>query len=105
MVRTALVGRGSAAIGRDTRALDSAETWLGDDHNLVVLHAQLSKDTSVLRSALDMRRLERAVGASQRRLRRQAIARTRSIFAATSRDYVRRVKRAWKARRRPVVRR
>ena len=96
-----LVGHGSAAIARDIRALDSAETWLGDDHNLVVLSAQLSKDTSAGRSALDIRRLECAVEASQRRLRRQALARTRLIFAASSPDYLRRVERAWKARRRP----
>ncbi len=93
-----LVGAGTAAIGRDIRALHSAEVWLGDDHNLVVLCAELSKDPSVCRSPLDTQRLQCAVNTSQRRLRQRAIARTRLIVSAKPRDYVRRVERAWNAR-------
>ncbi len=99
-----LVGGGTAAIARDIRALKSAEVWLGDDHNLVVLCAELSKDPSVCRSELDVQRLQCAVDTSQRRLRRKAITRTRLIFSTKPRDYVRRVERAWQARQRAAER-
>ena len=94
-----LVGGGTSAIARDIRALESAETWLGDDHNLVVLCGHLSRDTSVCRSPLDVQRLRCVTETSQRGLRRKALARTRLIFASRPRDYVRRVERAWNARR------
>jgi len=100
-----LVGGGSPAIARDIRALRSAETWLGDDHNFVVLCGELGADPSVCRTVPDVDRLRSAVDAIQRRLRRQAIARTRSIFAAKPRAYVRRVERAWDARQRDRSRR
>jgi CHAD domain-containing protein len=101
-----LVGGGSAALARDIRALRSAERWLGDDHNLVVLCAALSKDPSVCRGPLDVHRLQCAVNATQKTLRRKSIDRTRSIMSMTPRDYVARVERAWHARRRaPAPRR
>jgi CHAD domain-containing protein len=100
-----LAGGGTAAIARDTRALHSAETWLGEDHNLVVLCEQLSGDPSVCPSAMDVSRLRCAVDAIQQNLRRQAIARTRAIFSIRSRAYVRRVERAWDARKRRDTRR
>lgn len=95
-----LIGGGSPAIARDLRALRSAETWLGDDHNLVVLCAQLSADPSVCRTPLDVERLRSAVERDHRDLRRKAIARTRRIFAVMPREYTRRAERAWKAGRR-----
>ena len=94
-----LVGGGSAAIGRDIRALDSAERWLGDDHNLVVLCAELSGDPSLRASPFDFERLRRVVDRLQRALRRKAIARIQPVFAVKSGAYVRRVERAWQARR------
>jgi CHAD domain-containing protein len=95
-----LVGGGSTAIARDIRALESAERWLGDDHNLFVLCAEISSDASVRASSLDFERLRRVVDRQQRALRRKAVARTRPVFAVTSGAYVRRVERAWQARRR-----
>ena len=95
-----LVGGGSAAITRDVRALDSAERWLGDDHNLFVLCAELSSDALLRASTLDFERLRRVVDGLQRALRRKAIARVRPVFAVKSGAYVRRAKRAWQARRR-----
>lgn len=93
-----LVGGASAAVGRDIRALDSAETWLGDDHNLTVLCALLSADASVCKSPRDIERLGEAVNRSQTRLRRKAINRTRLVLSMGPDDYVRRVERAWRAR-------
>ena len=55
-----LVGGGSAAITRDIRrALDSAERWLGDDHNLFVLCAELSSDAWLRAGTFDFERLRR----------------------------------------------
>jgi CHAD domain-containing protein len=93
-----LVGSGTAALARDIRALRSAERWLGDDHNLVVLCACLGKDVTVCPTELDVARLQQAVDTMQRGLRRLAVARTHSILAAKPRDYVARVERAWRAR-------
>jgi hypothetical protein len=99
-----LVGGGTAAIARDIRALHSAEAWLGDDHNLVVLCDELCKDISVCRSPFDIQRLRHAVDTSQRRLRRKAITRTRLIFSTKPRHYAQRVERAWNARQKAAQR-
>jgi hypothetical protein len=94
-----VVGGGSAAVARDIRALRSAERWLGDDHNLVVLCAALSKDPTVCRGPLDVERLQCAVNATQHALRKKSIDRTRAIMSVPPRDYAARVERAWHARR------
>src|SRR5262249_60915614 len=79
-------------IRRDVRILHDAETALGDDHNIVVLCAELSKAGSLC----DLERLRRAADQYQRSLRRKAIADGRRIYKDKPRNYVRRVKRAWK---------
>jgi CHAD domain-containing protein len=95
-----LVGSGTPAVGRDIRALHSAERWLGDEHNLVVLCGTLTKDPTVSRGPGDLQRVQRAVDAMQRDLRRKAVQRTHVIFAVRPRDYAARVERAWRLRRR-----
>jgi len=87
-------------IRRDVDALHRAETWLGDDHNVVVLCAELSKDASVCRGLIDLDRLRLVADRYQCELRKKAIASTRRIYARKSRQYVRTVKRAWKLWRR-----
>jgi CHAD domain-containing protein len=94
-----LVGSGTAAVGRDIRALRSAERWLGDEHNLVVLCGTLAKDPTVCRGPVDVKRLQCAVDAMQRGLRRKALQRTHAIFAVRPREYAARVERAWRMRR------
>jgi len=89
-----------AVVRRDARALHRAETSLGDDHNLVVLYAQLAGTVSVGRDVIDMGRLQCAVGALQRGLRDDAIASVRAIYARTPGEYIRRIRRAWNAWRR-----
>src|SRR5262249_51149315 len=95
-----LVEGSGRAIRRDVEALHRAETWLGDDHNAVILCAELSKHTSVCRGLIDLDRLRLVADRFQCDLRKKAIASTRRIYARKSRDYVRSVKRAWKAWRR-----
>ncbi len=95
-----LAGAGTGAIVRDIRALHSAEQWLGDDHNLVILCAALTQDSSACRGPLEVKRLQDAVNATQAMLRRKAIAGTHRIFAIPPRHYLARVDRAYRARRR-----
>ena len=91
-----LLERCSPAIGADIRVLHQAEAWLGDDHNVVVLCAELGKDAS-LRNGADLRR---AADRYQRDLRRKTIASAEGVYRSKPRDYVRRVEDAWKAWRR-----
>ena len=90
-----LVERCGTRVRRDVAALRKAETWLGDDHNLAVLCAELSKDASVCGSAVDVDRLRLAADREQCASRKQAIAAARPIYARSSRAYVHAVERAW----------
>jgi hypothetical protein len=92
-----LVEGSSHGMRRDVQALRRAETWLGDDHNIVVLCAQLSSDASLGRSQIDVKRLQCTADEYQRRLREKSIAKARAIYAIRSGVYLRRIKRAWKA--------
>jgi CHAD domain-containing protein len=88
------------SVRRDVRALHSAETWLGDDHNIVVLCAELSKDPSVCGGMADLDRLRVAADRYQCELRRKATATAAGIYRRQSTKYVRALSRAWKAARR-----
>jgi len=85
----------SAGVRRDVRALHRAETWLGDDHNVVVLCDQLFKDGSPCREVSELARLRCAANRFQRDLRRKAISSMTRIYSYHSADYVGRIKRAW----------
>lgn len=83
-------------IRRDVKALHLAEVWLGNEHDVVMLSDELSKDGSQGDIPVDLDRI-RLVGDSYRReLRTKALASTRAIYARTSRDYVESVRREWK---------
>jgi hypothetical protein len=88
-----LVQRCGRGIGKDVRVLHQAETWLGDDHNVVVLCAELSKDASLC----DVARLRQAADRYQCDLRRKAIANAAGIYRSRPAIYVRRIKHAWSA--------
>ena len=82
-------------IRRDVKALHRVEVWLGNEHDVVMLSEELSKDKSRGDISLDLDRI-RLVGDSYRaELRAKALACTRGIFARTSRDYVDSVRREW----------
>jgi CHAD domain-containing protein len=81
------------AIRADVRALHRAETWLGEDHNAVILCAALSKDAPLC----DLEGLRRAANGYQCDLRRKAIAKTARIYGRAPSDFLRRLKRAWNA--------
>jgi CHAD domain-containing protein len=82
-------------IRRDVAALHRAETWLGDDHNAVVLCEELSKDASIC-GMIDVDRLRLAADQHQCRLRKKAITRMRRLYSRSPRAYLRRLERAWK---------
>jgi CHAD domain-containing protein len=88
-----LIGGCSPAIRKDAAVLHRVETWLGDDHNVVVLCAELSKDASFC----DLEGLRRAADRYQCDLRRKAIASTTPMYGRTPGKYLRRVERAWNA--------
>jgi len=92
-----LIDACSRTVHRDVAALHRAETLLGDDHNVVVLCAELSKDASVCDGALDRKALRLAADRYECDLREQAVAAVQRIYEAAPRDYVRTVKRAWKS--------
>jgi len=85
------------SVRRDIAALHRAETFLGDDHNVVVLCAELSKDASICDGPLDLSRLRLAAERYQCALRRKAIGSIERIYKRQSRTYVKHIKRVWKA--------
>jgi CHAD domain-containing protein len=95
-----LLQDGGGIIRRHIEALHRAETWLGDEHNVVVLCAELSKDATVCAGPLDADRLKLAADRYQCELRRKALATARSIYGRKSRQYVRAIERAWQTARR-----
>jgi CHAD domain-containing protein len=80
------------AIRREVRALHRAERWLGEDHNVVLLCGELSKDPA----PCDIERLRHAAARYQCELRRKAITTTKRIYDGTGAEYARRLRRAWK---------
>jgi len=92
-----LIDRCGPRIRRDIAALDRAERAIGDDHNVVVLCAELSKDASISTGSIDVDRLRMVADRYQRALRKKALASAQRIYARKSDAYVRRIKREWKA--------
>jgi CHAD domain-containing protein len=86
-------------VHRDVAALHRAATWLGDDHNLVVLCEELSKHALSCDSTMDVDRVRLAADRYQCVLRNKATAAVRAIFERKSGGYVRGIKRTWQARR------
>jgi CHAD domain-containing protein len=91
-----LVEPADGRVRRDIRALHLAEQWLGEDHNIVVLCEQLSRDAAVFKGPLDLDRLRLAADRDQLRLRKKAIARAWTIYQRAPARYAHSVARAWK---------
>jgi len=91
-----LVEPADSRVRRDVRALHLAEQWLGEDHDIVVLCGELSRDASVCRGPLDRDRLRLAADRDQRRLREKTVAKMRTIYQRAPASYADAVARAWK---------
>jgi CHAD domain-containing protein len=83
-------------LARDIKALHEAESALGDEHNLVVLCAELWKNDPDSVSPADRARISRGVERYQRGLRTQAVGAVVSIYDRKSRDYARMLKQLWR---------
>ena len=95
-----LIERAGPKVRRDVAALGRAEESLGDDHNLVVLSAKLSKDASICGGPVDLDRVRQAVHRYQCELRNKALKSARPIYALKARDYAQAMMRAAKTWRR-----
>jgi CHAD domain-containing protein len=91
-----LIEDSSARIRKDIKALDQAETALGDDHNVAVLCAYLSGAQAVTYAPREIRDFRRSGDEYQQELRRQAIASAKAIYAMPTGDFVRQVRKAWR---------
>jgi CHAD domain-containing protein len=91
-----LVDAAGGKVGRDVRTLHLAEQWLGEDHNIVVLCQQVSRDAAMLEDPLALDRFRLAADRDQVRLREKTMARARMIYQHTPASYAQSVARAWK---------
>jgi CHAD domain-containing protein len=92
-----LFERAGPRVARDVRALHRAESWLGDDHNVVVLCGALSRDGSSRVAPITVAELKAAADRYHERARRKAIKSVRHIYTRKSGSYLRALKRAWRA--------
>lgn len=90
----------SPGIRHDIAALDRAERWLGEDHNVVILCAELAKEVAPGNAKIDLDRLQLAADRYQLALRAKAIASLRSVYLHDPGAYLRGIKAAWTSARR-----
>jgi CHAD domain-containing protein len=85
---------------RSIADLKRLETWLGDDHNLLVLQEHFTSATSHAgpRLHVDLRML---TDRRHRELRRQALAIGSRLFAQPPKVFARRLRRMWHTHKRP----
>lgn len=93
-----LLSTAGRSIRKDMAALHRAETWLGEDHNVTVLRAELSKD-AVTRHVRG--RVREVADDYQADLRKKALARLHDLYSHSAGDFVRDLKRAWREWQRP----
>jgi hypothetical protein len=81
----------------DVQALHRAEEWLGDEHNVVVLCAELAKDAPRGGSRIDLDRVRLAGDRYQSELRTKAFAITKRIYAQNPREFANAIRREWES--------
>jgi CHAD domain-containing protein len=82
----------SAAVGKDVASLHRVETYLGDDHNVVVLCETLSADLA----GHELEPFRRAAARYQRQLRRKAFASATRTYGRTTVVFMDGIQAAWK---------
>lgn len=95
-----LLERRAPRLRRSIADLKRLETWLGDDHNLLVLeeHFKSAKSTVGPRLHVDLRTL---TDRRHRELQRQALAVGSRLFAQPPKTFARRLRQMWDANNRP----
>lgn len=91
-----LVEGSGPRIRRDVQALQRAEAWLGNEHNVVVLCDELANDVPRAVSQIDLDRLRLVGDRYQCELRTKALASTKRIYAGAPREYANAIRREWK---------
>jgi CHAD domain-containing protein len=91
-----LFERAGPGVRADIRALRKIETWLGEDHNVVVLWERILGDPSFARGCGNLEKLRQASERYQDQLRRKALARGTKLYAAPPAAYAAYVTRSWR---------
>lgn len=92
-----LVEGAGGRVKKDINLLHRTGTWLGEEHNAVVLCEELGRDTSICESVVDLDRIRLAADQYQCSLRDKTMRRARRIYGRKSRNYVQGIRRAWSA--------
>jgi CHAD domain-containing protein len=80
--------------------LEDLETWLGEDHNAVILCARLFGDQALMRVCGDLRALRQASDRYQKELRERSLALGAQLYTGDDAGYLARVQGAWESWRR-----
>src|SRR5581483_2102675 len=79
------------------KSLKDLETWLGDDHNLVVLREKIRTEPDLAANDKAAALATKLIGRRQKQLRKNSQALGARIYEEKPRDFSRRMKRLWEA--------
>jgi CHAD domain-containing protein len=79
------------------KSLKELETWLGEDHNLVVLREKILAERDFYGKARDITLLMDLMDRYQRELRDNAMSLGERVYDVSPRQFTRRMKRLWEA--------
>ncbi len=79
------------------KSLKDLETWLGEDHNLVVLRETVLAEPELFGSAPDIAFFVKLTGRYHKELRANAVALGRHIYGEKPRQFIQRLRRLWEA--------
>lgn len=77
------------------RRLKDLETWLGDDHNLVVLEAKVVAEPDYYGKPSDIAVFRRLIGRYHQELRRDALSMGKRIYGGKPREFRDRMRQMW----------
>ena len=93
------------SVGRQVASLERMETWLGDDHNLVVLRAQIAAADRRTQEEVATSGVALLADRRQQRLRRRAVTAGAHMFDPAPKQFEERLRRLWSAAKQPGRRR
>jgi CHAD domain-containing protein len=79
------------------KSLKQLETWLGDDHNLVMLRDDIDRDPAAFGKDADVALFLALIDSYRKELRERAFELGKSVYDEKPKEYARRIKRIWKA--------
>ena len=82
-------------VGRQLGSLERMETWLGDDHDLVVLRAQIAAADRRTQEEVAASGVEQLADRRQQELRRRALAAGKQMFGSAPKQFEKRLERMW----------